>query len=633
MVVFSLLLLHPSHVSYAADKWRAVRSRNFLLVGNASESSIKRVARELEEFREAFSTVFPAVRQRSPIGTTVIVFRDDDSFRPYKPLYRGKAGNVAGYFAPGQDVNFIALTADRESSHVIYHEFVHSLMKDMALPLPAWAGEGFAEVYGMFQISGREMIIGRAIGEHIAVLTNERMLPLRELLAVDHDSPHYNEESKQGIFYAQSWATVHYLLFGAGGQRRQQLTTYLNLTSNGKTIDENFQQAFQTDFRTIEEEIRKYLEQRVAWPAIKVRLSEQLNFDREMQTSNVSEAEAQYYLGDLLLHMDRLQDAEAHLRKALALDANLDAAYASLGMLRMREGKSPEALEFFTKAVERDSKNHLAHYYYAYMLQRTEAADAAEQRSRWDRTRTHARKATELAPHFVEGYSLLGYVALVSKEGVAEAEDALIKAIQYAPGRLELRIRLAELLFAGDKLADAEFVLTTVTNSGAEPAIRSQAERLLDAVRNRRNAEQALREYEERRRRLNESPARATSEDRTRPSPGPSGRLPDGAAASDIVETARPKREAPQGPRLQGLLTDIDCSKGLTLRLKVNGVTVELHTDAPNQVEFVSYVAAVKDAIDCGPVKPEVHVEITYRRAADPRFLGEPLRVDFVDPK
>ena len=133
------VLLAP-RASQAADKWLLVRSRNFVLVGNASESSIKRVGRELEEFRSALGNLFPGVKQESPITTTVVVFKDDGSFRPYKPLYDGKPKNTAGFFQAGEDVNFIALTADIPSPHVVYHEFVHSLTKDSSQPLPPWAG-------------------------------------------------------------------------------------------------------------------------------------------------------------------------------------------------------------------------------------------------------------------------------------------------------------------------------------------------------------------------------------------------------------------------------------------------------------------------------------------------------------
>jgi hypothetical protein len=112
----------PAH---AADKWLSVRSKDFFLVGNASESSIRRVARNLEEFRAGFGLLFPVIGQQAPPPITVVVFKDDSSFRPFKPLYQGKPANIAGYFQSGQDVNFIALTADTETPRFITSSFIH----------------------------------------------------------------------------------------------------------------------------------------------------------------------------------------------------------------------------------------------------------------------------------------------------------------------------------------------------------------------------------------------------------------------------------------------------------------------------------------------------------------------------
>src|SRR5689334_22404322 len=150
LVIFTLGV--GAQWAQAADKWLTIRSKNFFLVGNASESAMRRVDRNLEEFRAAFTTLFPGVSQESSMETTVVVFKDDASFRPFKPLYQGKPANVAGYFQPGQDADFIALTADTETPRVIYHEFVHALTKDTATPLPPWASEGIAEVYSTFEI-------------------------------------------------------------------------------------------------------------------------------------------------------------------------------------------------------------------------------------------------------------------------------------------------------------------------------------------------------------------------------------------------------------------------------------------------------------------------------------------------
>jgi hypothetical protein len=160
--------------SEAADKWLRIRSKNFLLVGNASESSIRRVGRTLEEFRAGVALVFPAIAQQTSPPITVLVFKDDASFRPFKPLYQGKPANVAGYFQSGQDVDFIALTADTETPRVIYHEFVHSLTKDTTTALPLWANEGIAEVYSTeLMLANNETLAARVMVSSLKNVTDD----------------------------------------------------------------------------------------------------------------------------------------------------------------------------------------------------------------------------------------------------------------------------------------------------------------------------------------------------------------------------------------------------------------------------------------------------------------------------
>src|SRR6266481_2303247 len=82
--------------SFAADKWTGIQTKNFLLIGNASEAQIRRVGKNLEQFREAVSRLLPRARTGSSMTTIVFVFRDDASYRPFKPLYNGKPANGGG---------------------------------------------------------------------------------------------------------------------------------------------------------------------------------------------------------------------------------------------------------------------------------------------------------------------------------------------------------------------------------------------------------------------------------------------------------------------------------------------------------------------------------------------------------
>jgi len=381
----------------------------------------------------------------------------------------------------------------------------------------------------------------------------------------------------------------------------------------------------------------------MAWPAIRLKLSDKLDVDRDMQTASVTEAEAQYYLGDLLLHMGRRDVAETQLHKAIALDPKLSSAYASFGLLKVREGQKDEALKLLAKAVENDSKNHLAHYYYAQLLQRLgEDGPAGDRKSHLTLMREHTRKAIELVPRFTPAYDLLGYIALVSQEGLDEAESALKKAIEFAPGRTGLRLRLAELMVFNNEFSFAQQVLASLNNSAVDDTVRFQAERLLDDIKNRREFEnnrkeyeRDLAEYERRRREVEDRADRTPVEDKTPDEPPRITRKEtnDPSTGATVIETAKPTLQAPEGIRVEGLLAQVDCSTGLTLRVRVGNTTVELHTDMPQQLEFVSYVSTVADSFACGVMKPELPVAIVYRRTANRRFLGEPLRVEFIDPK
>jgi tetratricopeptide (TPR) repeat protein len=637
-VLFVLItgMLAAPRGGFAADKWLSVRTTNFLLVGNASESAIKRVARNLEDFRHGFTTLFPSVVRETAEPITVIVFKDDAAFRPFKPVYQGKPANIAGFFQAGSDANFIALSADMQTPHVIYHEFVHSLTKDIGAPLPAWASEGLAEFYAMFEVdsNGKEMLLGRAMPEHV-VLLKQSLLALETLFSVTQGSPFYNEKTKQGVFYAESWALVHYLMLGNNGQRRPQFSKYLNLLWSGKSIDESFREAFQTEYKVLEGELRNYMG-RLAFPAIRYKLREKLDFDREARVASLSEAQGQYYLGDLLLHMNRLDAAEVQLQKAISLDPKFAPSYASMGLLRVRQDRDEEALKFLTQAVQADSDNYMAHYYYAFMLQGAGADQNGDRTSRFQLARTHAKRAIELSPAFVEGYRLLGYIALTLRDEGAETQELIRKAVNLVPGRQELRLLLAQLMMMNGEVIAARVMLTPLKNLAADDLTRQQAERLLEAIASQQESEQAFREYQERRKAAEqEAEEREALADEDFPDEAPRLTRNETADTStdSIVETAIPRLDRPAGPQIEGMLTMIDCSRGLTLRVRVGNGHVELHTNTPEKLEFMSYVAGVSDSIVCGTLKPELPVVIVYRSGREPRFLGEPIRVDFVEKK
>src|SRR5579871_2165355 len=119
--IFLAVLCFSIQSAFGADKWISIHTKNFTLVGNASESDIRRAGRTLEEFRSAMAVLFPKIDEASAVPSTVLVFKNDDSFKPYKPLDKGQAANVVAFFQPAEDMNYIAVTAGLSSPGVVLH--------------------------------------------------------------------------------------------------------------------------------------------------------------------------------------------------------------------------------------------------------------------------------------------------------------------------------------------------------------------------------------------------------------------------------------------------------------------------------------------------------------------------------
>src|SRR5215213_11356441 len=124
LMVCALLAAANAEVS-AKDEWLRIQSKNFQLVGNADDKDLRRVATKLEQFRYVFTQLFPRMNFNSPIPTRVVVFKDKKNFDQFKTIEW-----AAGYFQPGEDINYIVLTAEGTETNytTIFHEYTHFLI-------------------------------------------------------------------------------------------------------------------------------------------------------------------------------------------------------------------------------------------------------------------------------------------------------------------------------------------------------------------------------------------------------------------------------------------------------------------------------------------------------------------------
>lgn len=610
---------------HAKDNWIAVRTTNFNLVGNASEKDMRLVATRLEQFRDVFTRLLPTARYSSPVPTTVLVFKSMSSYKPFM------VPGAAGYFQKGEDVNYITLTTELGAQNpfsTIYHEYVHLLIDNTAGNVPVWFNEGLAEYYSTFEIEDdRKVHLGELIPYHLQTLREERMLPLRRLFEVDHYSPEYNEGSKRGMFYAESWALVHYMILGNNGERLPQFSKFLKLTAANVPLNDAFKQSFQTEVETLEKELKKYVEGHNFRMQIAT-FEHKLEVEGEITVTPLTEADAQAYLGDLLLHVNRLSDAETRLQQALTLDAKQPMAQASLGILRVRQGRFAEAKQNLREAAGGNSSNYLIHYYYAYALSR-EGMDANDFIKEYTPEnaalmRAELKKAIELNPKFTESYSLLAFVNMVRGEELDASIDLLKKALALSPGRQDLAFHLAQIYMRQQKFDLAKQTLAPLREA-RDRQLKVQAEALLKSIK---SYEDELASYNS----GSEAPRLGRRNDQT---VGVVTEEQPGSVSDTLQDALRPVEAGEQ--RVQGLFIKLECDNKAVAYfvVQVADRVYKIRATSLERIILIAYTTDAGSQLGCGNRKTPENVVITFRPVSDPKdqkakIDGDAIAVEIV---
>jgi tetratricopeptide (TPR) repeat protein len=613
-VILMCLALVPCSSQAAKRPWRSVQSRHFTVIGDAGEKQLREAAFHLEQFHAAVSQLFERHRREEYRPITVIIFREESSYRPFTPLYQGRPTHVSGYFQAGDDAIHIVFSAGAPQSStnaVIFHEYVHVLTSNNGRTLPTWLNEGIAEYYSTFGVRGdRTIRVGQPIASHLRLLRERPLMPLATLLAVTESSPLYNEREKKSQFYAQSWALVHYLMVGNQGYRQRQFQRFIQALMNGAEAD--FRQAFQAEYATIEHELETWLGHN-RHSDQQVTLDGDVRFDGAMQTALLSEADVQAHLGDLLWRIHRTDEAEVFLQRALALEPTQALANRSLGMLRFRQRRFADAARRLRQAAESNPQDPLAHYYHAVALQQEpvdEMGYVSEYPAEMARAmRASLEQARRLAPAFPESYKQLAFINLVRDENLDEAVTLLNQALALAPDREDFRYTLARVHLRRQNYASAREVANRIIGSGSKSDVCERARQMLDTI-GQIEAQLARAQAE---RAAHGGPSAAASPDAPPPLPG--------------------KRFV--GEQVRGLLTRVDCTDAsITLSVKSDARTFRFHKPKFGDLIFVRYTIDIPITITCGPIAPARPVIVTYRKPSDagPKSDGEPVGVEFIKP-
>jgi tetratricopeptide (TPR) repeat protein len=465
------------------ERWTTLAIDELTVYSSADDSTTRSVASDLVRLRGALSVV-TKLKVRSPLPTRVFIFGDRRSFDQYSQAAIGRFDNLSGVFLSDRDGNHILIAGSSKGvARVVYHELTHYFLRNtVSSQVPLWFNEGLAEFYSTFSASKDTVAVGLPVAEHLAWLHQQPLIPLKELFSITHDSKEYHEGNRQGVFYAESWALVHYLMIG-NPARRDQLGTYVGLVASGKSIDDAFHAAFHTSYDDLERELRKYVRAYTMnymsytmadLKAVEIPAPQPLPRDAQLVA-----------LADLLMHTNtpHFAEAEAFLNAALKSNPSSAAVYAELGVAKSWQRQNADAEMYFDKAVQLGSRDAQPYVLYGQsILRRVDASvrhDAGAPSADILKARELFRKATELNPASAPAFSGLG-----ATYTMAPADDplpgiaALERSLALAPAEIDAIFNLILLDARAGRHDDAAQRLDALARLADPETVRQARENL-----------------------------------------------------------------------------------------------------------------------------------------------------------
>lgn len=431
------------------DDWLQVETPGFVLTSNAKEAKTRELAEAFAGFQAALRLVQPGLRHETPVPVRIFAFRTEKDYAPYRAVLGGDPEGVAGHFFGHTWIYFIFLEAypgRHDALPIVYHEYVHAHLANNFGRLPLWLNEGLADYFSTLERRKGEIVVGTPPEGRLESVRATTFLPMAQLFAVTEDSPEYNERERRGLYYAQSWLVVHYLL--TDPDRGRAAGAFFRRVSEGEDADAALRATMGFGLDDLQSHLRAYANSRTM-PILRIPVAA-LGETPDLEVEPIPDAVALYRLGTYLAFAERPEAVE-HLRAATG---GAPDAWATLGMLAGRGAVPGDPASLFARAFEGGAGEALSFFLHArWILEGSGEIDA----DRIETARASLRRALGLDPSFAEARALLGGSYLRGPEPAAEAAAThLERALEALPGRADIAYNLA---LAKRALGDTETVM------------------------------------------------------------------------------------------------------------------------------------------------------------------------------
>ncbi|MGB2713613.1 MAG: energy transducer TonB [Vicinamibacterales bacterium] len=459
-----------------------MKSAHFVVTSNASQSSTRTLAWQLEQIHSAISAMFAWARADLDRPVAVYTVRDERSMKALTPAYWEAKGGVrpASVWVSGPDQHYFGIRADVQvedrdniNPHITaYHSYVSLILQQSSdRELPLWFSSGFAGVLSNTIVRDSYILFGPPIPWHLERLREGPRMRLPALMQVTRFSPEYTNAESRYRFDAQSWALVHFLIFSDKGTRRPGLDQFIRLLSSGTDLDLAIREAF-GPLPELEAAFFNYIN-RSLFTYLRVNVDASVKREsfpaRALSASESAAALALFHVA-----LNRPVEGRAAIDEARKTAAAPDSFLAE-AILLDREGKREEARAAFERAVDAGTTSSYAHYRLASLRWAPRP-----ERATLEGIEKLLLRALALNNRHASSNAFLADVR--SLLGNAEALGFARRAIALAPSEPRHRITAARILLRQQKYDEALKEAQTALAMAKIDSARPEAEQLIASI-------------------------------------------------------------------------------------------------------------------------------------------------------
>jgi tetratricopeptide (TPR) repeat protein len=325
----------------AADHWLRLTTPDFDLYTTASERQGRETIRHFEQVREFFLKASP-VRSVSDFPLRIFQFDTEAQFKPFRP------NDVTVAFFVGTPAREYIVMGDRASMNYgpSIHEYMHLIIRHSGLKIPTWLNEGWADVYSTLRPMGKEVAVGDLLPDRMKDLASEQWLDFDTVTSADTKSAVYNEASRAGIFYAESWALAHMLYLSP--EYGPNFGKFVMALNSGKNSAEACQIAFGRSSAEVFKDLRAYFDRkRLYGKAFETRFGAQ---DAAVTSTALPEFDARLALADLMVAIGKRDEAKAEYARLAMEQPDRGDLDQSMGNLALWSQNKDAARQAYAKA-------------------------------------------------------------------------------------------------------------------------------------------------------------------------------------------------------------------------------------------------------------------------------------------